>query len=244
MNSPKTVVAAAILSADGKQVLAARRTSPPEAAGRWELPGGKVEEGEMPEAALVREIGEELGCLIEVLDWLQGESPIGEGSAGSTDSGTATGGRLIAATARVTAGEPRPREHDQILWLAAEDLDSVDWLEPDRPFLDPLRHVLGMPVGSTVRGIFFDEDDARAAAAMLEQEGWTARVSRERYQGEDDDEDHPWSVETDAPELVLELLVDEYEGWLDVPADAPDDSIAPEPVELPAQPRRIKRPGE
>lgn len=231
MNSPKTVVAAAILSADGKQVLAARRTSPPEASGRWELPGGKVEEGETPEAALVREIGEELGCLIEVLDWMQGESPIG---------GT-TGARLIAATARVVAGEPRPREHDQVLWLAAEDLDSVDWLEPDRPFLDPLRHVLGVPEGATLRGIFFEEEDARSAAATLEREGWTVRVSRERYQGEDDDEDHPWSVETDAPQLVLELLVDEYDGWLDVPEDAPDDSIAPEPVDLPDNPKRIKR---
>lgn len=230
MNSSKTVVAAAILSADGKQVLAARRTSPPEAAGRWELPGGKVEEGETPEAALVREIGEELGCLIEVLDWMQGEAPIGESH------------RLIAATARVVAGEPRPREHDQVLWLAAEDLDAVDWLEPDRPFLDALRHVLGMPEGPTLRGIFFDEEDARTAAATLEREGWTARVGRERYQGEDDDEDHPWSVETDAPEMVLELLVDEYDGWLDIPEEAPDDSIAPEPVELPDNPKRIKRP--
>ncbi|GGR51606.1 mutator protein MutT [Nocardioides luteus] len=234
MNTPKTVVAAAILSADGKQVLAARRTFPAEAAGRWELPGGKVEESETPEAALVREIGEELGCLIEVLDWMQGESAIG--AAGSTT------GRLIAATARVVAGEPRPREHDQVLWLAAEDLDSVDWLEPDRPFLDPLRHVLGVPEEATVRGIFFDEDDARSAAATLEREGWTAKVSRERYQGEDDDEDHPWSVETDAPELVLELLVDEHDGWLDIPEGPPDDSIAPEPVELPDNPKRIKRP--
>jgi mutator protein MutT len=231
VNSPKTVVAAAILSADGKQVLAARRTSPPEAAGRWELPGGKVEEGETPEAALVREIGEELGCLIEVLDWMEGESAIG-----------GTAGRLIAATARVVAGEPRPREHDQVLWLAAEDLDSVDWLEPDRPFLAALRHVLGVPEGPTLRGIFFEEEYARSAASKLEREGWTARVSRERYQGEDDDEDHPWSVETDAPEMVLELLVDEYDGWLDIPEDAPDDSIAPEPVELPDNPKRIKRP--
>ena len=234
-----TVVAAAILSADGKQVLAARRTSPPEAAGRWELPGGKVEEGETPEAALIREIGEELGCLIEVLDWMEGESPIG-GSTGPTNETSRA--RLIAATARVTAGEPRPREHDQILWLAAEDLDSVDWLEPDRPFLDPLRHVLGMPAGSIVRGIFFEEGDARAAASMLENEGWTARVSRERYQGEDDDEDHPWSVETDAPVLILELLVDEFDGWLDLPEEAPDNSVAPEPLQLPDNPKRIKRP--
>ncbi|HET8969415.1 MAG TPA: (deoxy)nucleoside triphosphate pyrophosphohydrolase, partial [Candidatus Nanopelagicales bacterium] len=55
----RQVVGAAIVR-DG-QVLAARRTAPPEAAGRWELPGGKVEPGETPEAALIRELDEELG---------------------------------------------------------------------------------------------------------------------------------------------------------------------------------------
>ena len=58
------VVGAAIVR-DGR-VLAARRTAPPEAAGRWELPGGKVESGETPDAALVREVAEELGCTVAV----------------------------------------------------------------------------------------------------------------------------------------------------------------------------------
>ena len=44
------------------RVLATRRTHPPEAAGRWELPGGKVEPGEGPADAVVREVREELGC--------------------------------------------------------------------------------------------------------------------------------------------------------------------------------------
>ena len=44
------------------RVLATRRTNPPEAAGRWEFPGGKVEPGEDAEDAVVREIREELGC--------------------------------------------------------------------------------------------------------------------------------------------------------------------------------------
>ena len=62
------VVGAAIL--DDGRVLAARRTSPAAAAGRWEFPGGKVEAGEAPDEALVREIAEELGCGIEVSSWL------------------------------------------------------------------------------------------------------------------------------------------------------------------------------
>ena len=91
-----------------------------------------------------------------------------------------------------------------------------------------------------MRGIFFDEDDARAVVARLVADGYDARAERERLAGEDDDEDHPWAVLTDAPEIVLELLVDEYDGWLD--ADAPPP--AQPPLELPTGPRRIKRVGD
>jgi hypothetical protein len=89
-----------------------------------------------------------------------------------------------------------------------------------------------------VRGIFFEEDDAAAVVARLRSSGYEAGVSRERLAGEDDDEDHPWAVLTDAPELVLELLVDEYDGWLDVAEEPP----AVTPLELPTAPRKIKRP--
>lgn len=89
-----------------------------------------------------------------------------------------------------------------------------------------------------MRGIFFDEDDAAAAVARLRSSGYDAHVERERLAGEDDDEDHPWAVLTDAPELVLELLVDEYDGWLDVVEEPP----AHPPLQLPTGPRRIKRP--
>jgi hypothetical protein len=94
-----------------------------------------------------------------------------------------------------------------------------------------------------VRGIFFDEDDARIVAERLDREGYDARVERELLAGEDDDEDHPWAVLTDAPEFVLEVLVDSYDGWLDAdpgPVRAPQLSQLP-PLELPAAPRRIKR---
>ena len=115
------VVGAAIVR-DGR-VLAARRTFPAEAAGRWELPGGKVEPGETPDEALVREIAEELGCAIAVTGWLPGEVAIGDRHV------------LSVATAELVAGEPHPHEHDEVRWLSAAELDDVDWLEPDRPFL-------------------------------------------------------------------------------------------------------------
>ena len=123
------VVGAAIIR-DGR-VLAARRTFPAEAAGRWEFPGGKVEPGETPDAALVREIAEELGCAIAVDGWLAGEAAIG-----STHVLTVARGTLLS-------GEPHPHEHDAVRWLAADELDDVDWLEPDRPFLDEVRSLLG-----------------------------------------------------------------------------------------------------
>jgi hypothetical protein len=89
-----------------------------------------------------------------------------------------------------------------------------------------------------VRGIFFDEEHARAVVARLVSGGFSAETVRERLAGEDDDEDHPWAVLTDAPEFVLELLVDEYDGWLDAGAEAPP----PAPLDLPQAPKRLKRP--
>lgn len=125
------VMGAAIVH-DGR-VLAARRTTPPELAGGWELPGGKVEDGEEPAAAVVREVAEELGCRIAVTGCLRGESRIRDGLT------------LRVALARLVDGEPVPRadEHDAVRWLAADELDEVAWLGPDVPFLGELRERLG-----------------------------------------------------------------------------------------------------
>lgn len=121
------VVGAAVLR--GGRLLAARRTTPPAAAGRWELPGGKVEPGEAPDAALVRELAEELGVEATVVRWLDGAVGIGETH------------ELTVALVTV-AGDPVPHEHDRVRWLARDQLDDVDWLEPDRPFVDQLRGIM------------------------------------------------------------------------------------------------------
>jgi 8-oxo-dGTP diphosphatase len=125
-----SVVGAALLRDDPPQVLASRRTDPPRLAGLWEFPGGKVESGETDEQALVRELQEELGVEIAVLDRLGGDLPIGETAV------------LRVYTARITAGEPALVDHDEHRWLAAHELDDVPWIPVDLPLVAELRALL------------------------------------------------------------------------------------------------------
>lgn len=90
-----------------------------------------------------------------------------------------------------------------------------------------------------MRGIFFDENAVRIVERQLIADGFEVTVTRERFAGEDDDEDHPWALVTDAPLTVLELLIDSHDGWLDDDAPAP-----PAPAPLPAAPKRLHRPGD
>ena len=115
------VVGAAIVRAG--RVLAARRSAPPELAGGWEFPGGKVEPGESDAAALARECREELGISIAVAELL-----------GATELGPAWELRVYRAD--LVTGEPRAlQDHDELRWLHADELESVRWLPADRPLL-------------------------------------------------------------------------------------------------------------
>ncbi|MEU0149391.1 (deoxy)nucleoside triphosphate pyrophosphohydrolase [Streptomyces sp. NPDC006288] len=118
--SDSVVVAGAVCR--GGRLLAARRSAPPELAGRWELPGGKLEPGESGEQALVRELREELGVQAEPLERIPGEWPLKPGYV------------LWVWTVRLVSGEPSPLEdHDELRWLGADEADTVDWLDQDRP---------------------------------------------------------------------------------------------------------------
>ncbi len=134
MTSPPVVrvVGVALLRCDdtGTRVLAARRTAPPEAAGGWELPGGKCEPGEDLARAAVREVSEELGCTVRVTGRLQGRTLIRPGLT------------LEVVTAELVAGDPSPTEHDALAWLGAAELDDVSWLPADVPFLGELAALL------------------------------------------------------------------------------------------------------
>ncbi|MFI6930396.1 (deoxy)nucleoside triphosphate pyrophosphohydrolase [Streptomyces sp. NPDC050287] len=124
MTEPIVVVGAALF--DGGRLLAARRSAPPALAGRWELPGGKVEPGETPEAALVRELREELGVTAETVARVPGQWPLKAPYV------------LQVWTARLLPGsaDPEPlQDHDALRWLTPEELWDVDWLDQDVPAL-------------------------------------------------------------------------------------------------------------
>lgn len=118
---PVVVVAAALYDDIGR-LLAARRSAPPELAGRWELPGGKVEPGEAPEDALVRELREELGVETEPASRVPGDWPLKPGYV------------LRVWRTRLLTGTPAPLEdHDELRWLAPDEIWSVSWLDADVP---------------------------------------------------------------------------------------------------------------
>ena len=125
------VVAAAVIC--GSRVLVAQRVRPPELAGRWELPGGKVAPGETERDALARELAEELGLEIgdvAVGDRLGADIPL---------SGTTT---LRAYRVRLVRGEPHPRDHQALRWVTAAELHDVDWVPADRGWLADLAGAL------------------------------------------------------------------------------------------------------
>lgn len=116
-------VVAAVIRRDGR-VLACRRRPERAAGGLWEFPGGKLEPGESAEAALVREIGEELGIGIRV----NGELTTDDTRVGSRFI------RLICLEAELSDAEPTAStDHDELRWVAPAELDALPWAEPDLP---------------------------------------------------------------------------------------------------------------
>jgi 8-oxo-dGTP diphosphatase len=134
----QVVVGAALLH-EGR-LLAAQRTSPPELAGLWEFPGGKVEPGESEAAALERECREELGADVEV-GTLLGEVDVPVGTL-----------RVYRTTLR--RGGVENREHGALRWLNRAELFEVDWIPVDLALVRRLANELAAPecgVGSKER---------------------------------------------------------------------------------------------
>jgi 8-oxo-dGTP diphosphatase len=127
------IIVGAAIVADGR-VLGCERAEPPEVAGRWEFPGGKVEDGENDLEALVRECEEELGVTIAVGERIGSDVPLAHGWA-----------VLRVWLATIVAGEPQALEHASIKWLARHELDTVPWLPADAPIVAELAELLPTP---------------------------------------------------------------------------------------------------
>jgi len=120
-------VVAAVIEREGR-ILIARRHGGSHLGGLWEFPGGKRQAGETPEAALVREIREELdaavtvGELLDDVEWTYPEKTV----------------RLLFFRCAL-AGEPRAAEGQEIAWVAPADLDRYEFPPADEGLVARLR---------------------------------------------------------------------------------------------------------
>lgn len=125
----KTVhVVAAIIQNEYGETLCALRGPDMTLGNYWEFPGGKIEQGETKEQALVREIKEELNCHIEVLDHVDD----------TTYEYEKVIVRLETFLSRIVSGHPKASEHEEIRWVKKEDLTALEWAPADIPAVQKL----------------------------------------------------------------------------------------------------------
>ncbi|HSN36549.1 MAG TPA: (deoxy)nucleoside triphosphate pyrophosphohydrolase [Arthrobacter sp.] len=130
------VVGGAVLDslAEPGRLLVARRTAPPQFAGMWEFPGGKVEAGESAEQALHRELFEELGVTVRL------GAELGGGSADGWPLNERAAMRVWFA--ELVDGVPHPlQDHDELRWINLGDRGEVlglSWIPADLPIVEAL----------------------------------------------------------------------------------------------------------
>ena len=128
-------VVAAVIKAEnenGESIIFATQRGYGDLKGGWEFPGGKIEEGETPGEALVREIREELETEIvvgELIDTIEYDYPTFHLS-------------MDCFWAEIVSGDLVLTEHAAAKWLTKDELDSVEWLPADVTLIDKIRMVL------------------------------------------------------------------------------------------------------
>ena len=124
----KTVRVVAAVIRDGDRIFATQRGYG-DFKGGWEFPGGKIEEGETPQEALVREISEELETEItvgELIDTIEYDYPTFHLS-------------MDCFWAEIVSGDMVLKEHEAAKWLTKETLDSVEWLPADITLIEQIK---------------------------------------------------------------------------------------------------------
>lgn len=128
----KTIRVVAAIIRDGDKIFATQRGRG-EFKGGWEFPGGKIEVGETPEEALVREVREELDTEIkvgELVETVEYDYPTFHLS-------------MDCFWAEVVSGDFVLKEHEAAKWLVKDELGSVEWLPADVGLIERLREMLG-----------------------------------------------------------------------------------------------------
>ena len=115
-------VVAAAIERDGK-IFCAQRPEGKSLGGFWEFPGGKLEEGESPEQALIREIKEELNSEIQIISYINEASY-------DYEFGTVV---MKTYHAELISGNLELLEHQNSTWLAPHELSTINWAPVDRP---------------------------------------------------------------------------------------------------------------
>ncbi len=132
MSAEKTVRVVAAVITDKDMIFATARGYG-EYKGWWEFPGGKIEEGETPQQALVREIREELEATVKVGDLIatiEYDYPTFHLS-------------MDCFRATIEEGQLRLREAEAAKWLTRETIDSVKWLPADKELVEIIKRVSG-----------------------------------------------------------------------------------------------------
>ena len=125
------IVVAAALTNQADEILLQRRPEGRSMAGLWEFPGGKVEAGESPESALVRELKEELGIEIDPVDltpFTFASEPLGERHL-----------LLMLYSCNRWIGEPSPLESPELRWVKALDMVQLSMPPADVPLVRALQ---------------------------------------------------------------------------------------------------------
>jgi len=120
-------VTAAIIECDGK-ILLAQRKSNGHLPGKWEFPGGKLEQGELPERCLARELEEELGI----------HAVVGDLFHTNTHHYSEKSVRLLTYKIESYEGTITPHDHEQLHWVSIEKIIDYDLAEADIPIAHKL----------------------------------------------------------------------------------------------------------